>query len=119
MSPKLAILRGEMARSIALPLPRRDRRAILPFALFTAVQIADAFLTLTGVSRFGPAVEANPLVAFFISMCGATAGLVAVKGVAIAAGALLHIRWEDLILALLTVLLVFAAVVPWSWALAS
>ena len=107
-----------MIRSLSLPLPGSETRAILPFALFTAVQIADACLTLTGVNRFGAGAEANPFVAYCISTCGVSAGLATVKGVAILAGAVLHARSEHLILAVLTVIFVFAALVPWSWALA-
>jgi hypothetical protein len=117
MSAQLLALRTQVLRSFWLPLPGTRTRAILPFALFTAVQIADACLTVLGVARFGSTAEANPLVAFCINMCGLTAGLAAVKGVAIVAGAVLHVRSEHLILAVLTVIFVFGAVVPWSWAL--
>jgi hypothetical protein len=86
-------------------------------ALFAAVQLADASLTVMGVDRFGIGAEANPLVSFYISLCGIP-GLVGVKAVAVAAGAVLHTCSQHLILAALTVFSVFAAVLPWAWALA-
>jgi hypothetical protein len=100
-------------------LPGSRTPAILPFALFTAVQVADAWLTVLGLARFGVTAEGNPLVALCISVCGVTTGLIAVKAMAIAAGALLLVRAEHLILTALTVVFVFAAVVPWAWALAA
>ena len=104
---------------LARTLPGTPTHAILAFALFAAVQLADATLTAIGVSRFGVSAEANPLVASFISLCGPIAGLCAAKAVALAAGALLHAAARYLALVLLTVVFVFAALVPWAVALSS
>ena len=100
-------------------LPGSRTHAILAFALFAAVQLADAALTMTGVSRFGLSIEANPLVASCIDMYGLVTGLCAAKALAISAGAILHVTAQYLILALLTVVFVFAALVPWTLTLAS
>jgi hypothetical protein len=100
------------------PLPGSKTHAILAFALFAAVQVTDASLTAAGVSRFGVSMEANPLVAFYIDACGLMTGLFATKALAIAAGAILHASARYLALAVLTVIFVFAAIVPWALALA-
>jgi hypothetical protein len=106
----------KVLQALAGPLPGSQTRAIGGLALFAAVQLADASLTAMGISRFGIGVEANPLVAFSISTCGLT-GLVGAKAVAVAGGAVLYARSRHLILAGLTVFSVFAAVLPWTWAL--
>jgi hypothetical protein len=100
------------------PLPGSQTHAILAFALFAAVQLTDASLTAAGVSRFGVSIEGNPLVAFYIDACGLMTGLCATKALAIAAGAVLHTCAKYLALVLLTVIFVFAAIVPWALALA-
>jgi hypothetical protein len=100
-------------------LPGADTRAISAFALFTAVQAADAGLTAMGVSRFGVVIEANPLVASCIHAYGVLCGLLLAKSLAIFLGAILHVTSQTLVLVGLTVFCVFAALVPWSVALAS
>jgi len=57
-------------------LPGSQSRAIWTLALFVAVQCADAIQTISGISQFGPAVEANPLLAFYASVFGASATLI-------------------------------------------
>jgi hypothetical protein len=99
-------------------LPGSNTRAILAFALFAAVQVADAALTASGVSRFGMAIEANPLVASYIDVCGLIPGLCAAKALALSAGTVLHISARYFTLALLTVVFVFGALLPWALTLA-
>ena len=76
-------------------------------------------LTASGVARFGVSVEANPLVASYIDVCGLVTGLCAAKALAISAGAILHAAAQYFVLVLLTDIFVFAALVPWAFALAS
>jgi hypothetical protein len=113
---------GALARAIvsccSRPLPGTATPAVVTLALFVGVQIADASLTAVGVSRFGVSAEANPLVAFYIGSLGLVRGLIVAKAIALAAGAMLHAYARHLIVVLLTVLVVFAAVVPWAWQLA-
>jgi hypothetical protein len=101
----------------ALTLPGSRSRAIWTLGLFIAVQFADAVLTVTGISRFGPAVEANPLLSFCATAFGVGAALVGAKTVAIVGGATLHVLSQHFILAALTVACVFAAIVPWAMVL--
>ena len=112
-------VRHHASRLLTGTFPGSRTRAILALALFAAVQIADAAFTSVGVSRFGAAAEANPLVAAYIEAYGLVIGLCAAKAVAITAGAILHAAGQYLILVLLTVVCVFAAIVPWALALAS
>jgi hypothetical protein len=98
-------------------LPGSKTPAITLLALFAAVQILDAILTWTGVARFGTDIEANPLLAASFAHFGPGATLGAAKLFAIACAMVLHLRSHYLILAVLTVLYVFGAIVPWSWML--
>ena len=95
-------------------LPGSHTRAIWAFALFLAVQFADAAQTAYGISRFGPAIEANPILSFCIAAFGTGAALVGAKMVAVVGGAALHACSYHFILVALTVAYVFGAVVPWA-----
>jgi hypothetical protein len=99
-------------------LPGTATHAVLVLGLFAAVQIADAALTAIGVSRYGLAAEGNPLIAFYMSNWGVAVGLAVAKSIALSSAIVLHLCAQHLIVALLTVLFVFGAVVPWAWALA-
>jgi hypothetical protein len=95
-------------------LPDTDTRAFLALALFIAVQVGDGVLTAVGIGRFGPSIEANPLLVHSILALGYAPALVLAKGVAIVAGTLLHVHSYHLVLALLTVAYVFATLIPWA-----
>jgi len=99
-------------------LPGSSLPAITALALFVFVQVADGVLTAVGVSRFGPAVEANPLLVHSIQAYGAGSALVAAKAVAILGGGVLHAYSYYLVLAVLTVGYVFATLIPWAFLLA-
>jgi hypothetical protein len=79
-----------------------------------AVQLADGAQTYAGILRFGPAIEANPILALFAGLFGASSALVLAKSVAIIGGATLHVLSQHLILTALTVACVFGAIVPWA-----
>jgi hypothetical protein len=103
------------ARAFAtLTLPGSTTRGIAAVALFAAVQLADGVLTLAGVARFGPAVESNPILALSMSALGAGTSLWIAKTVAVVLATLLHGARYHLALALLTVLYVFVALLPWT-----
>ena len=104
-------------RSFTMTLPGSKSRAFWALLLFVAVQIADGAQTYMGILRFGPAIEANPLLAFCATMFGASAALVVAKTVAIIGGATLHVFSQHFILAALTVACVFGAIVPWAMVL--
>lgn len=95
-----------------------SRTLALALALFVAVQVADACSTAAGVALYGPAIEANPVLALLMNAWGTTAGLLAGKLLAVAGGAILYLNSRHLTLNLLTVGYVYAALVPWAWVLA-
>ena len=107
-----------MWRIFGRRLPVSPARDPAPFALFAAVQIADACATAAGVAQFGPTIEANPVLHVFMATFGVTAALLMWKIVAIAGGVVLHVNARYLALAVLTVCYVFAAILPWAWVLA-
>ena len=100
-------------------LPGSETRAIWVFGLFFAVQIADAAQTAYGISRFGPGIEQNPILSFFVGAYGAGTALIGAKAVAVLAGAALHASSRYFILVALTVACVFLAIVPWALVLSS
>ena len=99
---------------IEATLPNSRTHACLALALFIAVQLADGVLTSIGVARFGPSVEANPLLVHSMVSYGSWTTLLAAKFVAILGGSVLHVYWYDFVLAALTAGYVFATVLPWS-----
>src|SRR3954466_7327912 len=103
--------------SFTLTLPGSQRRAFWSLLLFVAVQLADGALTYMGILRFGPAIEANPLLSFRAAMFGASSAPVVAKSVAIIGGATLHVFSQHVVLAALTVACVFGAIVPWAMVL--
>ena len=103
--------------SFTLTLPGSKCRAFWTLLLFIAVQLADGTQTYMGIVRFGPGIEANPLLASCAAMFGATLALAGAKVVAIVGGTTLHVLSQHLILAALTVACVFGAMVPWAMVL--
>jgi len=86
--------------------------------LFAVVQIADAWLTVVGIDRFGVAAEANPMLALPIVLFGPAAALIIAKGAAVVGAAVLYRLSRHVLLAALTVMYVCVAIMPWAWALA-
>ena len=106
-------VRRSLASLASATLPGSRTRSIAVVALFVAIQIADGVLTLEGVTRFGPGAEANPVLAASILMFGLGAAVLSAKIAAVALAALLSATRAHLPLALLTLLYVMGAVVPW------
>jgi hypothetical protein len=98
-------------------VPKSQTRALALLALFVGVQIADAWLTALGVGRFGVAAEANPMLALPIILFGPAAALTIAKGVAVGGAVVLHRLSRHSLLAVLTVMYVFVAILPWASAL--
>jgi hypothetical protein len=69
------------------------------------------------MSRFGMIVEANPLLAMAMRLCGPGLALLAAKTIAVALATVLNATRAYLILVLLTLVYVFGALVPWTWGL--
>ena len=81
---------------------------------FVLIQCLDGVFTYVGVRIWGPAIEANPLISSAITAGGVVAGLGGAKLVAIGFGILLHLRRVHNIVALLTVIYLAAAILPWT-----
>jgi len=81
---------------------------------FVLIQCLDGVFTYVGVRIWGPDIEANPLISSAIAAGGVVAGLGGAKLVAIGFGILLHLRRVHNIVALLTVIYLAAAILPWT-----
>jgi len=107
----------DMTPWLTATLPQSRTRAAWTIALFAAVQVADAALTMTGIARFGVTAEANPILSFYMATFGVGRTLVAAKCIVIALAATLHLRAHHLLIAVLILIYVSAAICPWSWLL--
>jgi hypothetical protein len=81
---------------------------------FLIVQCLDGVLTYHGVSIWGPDIEANPLISSAIALAGPIPGLAGAKLVAIGFGIMLHLRRVHNVVALLTLVYLAVAILPWA-----
>ena len=81
--------------------------------LFLCTQFLDGFLTYVGVAIFGVA-EGNPLIAQTMHHIGVGPSLTMAKMVAVGCALALHLLDFHRLLALLTLLYVSFAIVPWT-----
>jgi uncharacterized membrane protein len=81
--------------------------------LFLLAQAADGVMTYVGVTTMGLHIEANPLLATLMGAVGEGAGVTMAKLIAGALGISLHLIGVHRIIAVLTVIYLFGAVVPW------
>lgn len=86
-------------------------RALL--IVFIGLQAADGLLTYAAVERFGTVAEGNPLLETWIVLTGSATALIGAKTMACLCGAVLYMTGVHHVLAGLSVLYLFAAVVPW------
>ena len=82
-------------------------------AIFVVMQMVDGVLTYAAVDRFGASAEGNPIIATWIMITGALPALLGAKLLACACGGVLYAAGVHRVLAGLTALYLFAAVVPW------
>ena len=108
---------GVWLRRLWIRVPHANPRALTLLMLFTGVQVLDALLTWTGIARFGAGAEANPILSFYIALVGPGATLGVAKSVALCGGCMLYVRSHYVVLALLTLVYIFGAVMPWLWVL--
>jgi hypothetical protein len=81
---------------------------------FLLVQCLDGVLTYLGVTIWGLGIEANPLISSAVSAAGLGVGLFAAKLVAVGFGILLHLRRVHNLVALLTLIYLGVAILPWT-----
>ena len=82
--------------------------------LFILTQVADGLFTYLGIKTFGTAIEANPLVAWYVAAYGAGIAVICAKGFAVACGVALHLRAMHRTIGALTIVYLTAALWPWS-----
>lgn len=82
-------------------------------AVFLVLQAADGLLTYAAVGMFGPQAEGNPLLVTWMGVMGHGPALMGAKILACACGAILYVCRVHTILAGLTALYLFGAVMPW------
>jgi uncharacterized membrane protein len=82
--------------------------------LFLLAQAADGVLTYVGVTTLGSRVEANPLLALLMTHLGEGTALVGAKIIASTLGIALHIVGVHRLLAVLTVIYILGALLPWA-----
>lgn len=81
---------------------------------FLVVQVLDGIFTYLGVTIWGPGIEANPIVSSAMAAVGLGAGLAIAKLIAVCFGIVLHLRRVHNLVALLTVVYLCAAILPWT-----
>ena len=81
---------------------------------FLLVQGLDGGFTYVGVRLWGLGIEANPLISSAVSVAGLGAGLLTTKLVAVALGILLHLRRVHNLIAILTLVYLAVAILPWT-----
>ncbi len=84
--------------------------------LFLIAQVLDGAFTYLGVSSYGIS-EGNPLIAHFIEQHGAGPSLTVAKVVAVLCSMALHLVGMHRTLALLTLMYLMLAVLPWTYLL--
>ncbi len=80
---------------------------------FIVLQAADGLLTYAAVEQFGAVVEGNPLLETWIVLTGSATALIGAKTMACLCGAVLYVTGVHNVLAGLSVLYLFGAVLPW------
>jgi hypothetical protein len=92
----------------------RSRFGDLVVVAFLLMQCLDAVFTYLGVAKWGPAIEANPIISSAMSAAGVVGALSVAKGMAIGFGMLLHLRRVHTLVALLTAIYFAMAILPWT-----
>ena len=103
-----------MARLVRQWEEPRSRFGDLVVIGFVLMQCLDAVFTYLGVTIWGPAIEANPLISSAMAAGGVIGALGAAKGMAIGFGMLLHLRRVHSLVAVLTAIYFAVAIVPWA-----
>ena len=86
----------------------------LAVLVFLLTQCLDGVFTYLGISIWGPRIEANPLIVSAIDVVGILGGVGAAKVLAITFGIVLHLRRVHNLVAMLTVVYVAGAILPWT-----
>lgn len=82
--------------------------------LFLICQVLDGALTYVGVVTFGRSIEANPLLEWLMGAVGEGTAVTGAKVLAGTCGIALHLTAVHRIVALLTLVYLGVAVIPWT-----
>lgn len=95
--------------------PAEHRRGFgrVVLLIFLLTQCFDGVLTYMGVTRFGIAAEANPIMGALMIGLGKEAALIGAKSVAAGLGIYLYLRQVHAAVALLAGFYLMAAIFPW------
>ena len=107
---------GVRAQAASLPYSMHPRMLghQLVFAAFLLTQILDGVFTYTGVSVFGIAAEGNPVLVWLMTSYGEVIALAGAKTLAAGCGIALYLLAVDRLLAMLTLVYIGAALIPWT-----
>jgi len=104
--------------NVVRPMDRRTERLIAfgnwAIVCFLITQALDGVFTYVGLTIYGPEIEANPLLAWLMNAFGAGPALAGAKITAAGLGIILHLVAVHRAVALLTLLYISAAVLPWT-----
>lgn len=81
---------------------------------FLVAQALDGVFTYVGLVIYGPGIEANPLLVWLMGAVGAGPALAGAKITAAGLGIILHLVSVHRAVALLTLLYISAAILPWT-----
>jgi hypothetical protein len=87
--------------------------AELLWLAFVIVQALDGAMSYVGVALHGPAIEGNPLVAWYLSTLGPGGGFIAAKLFAVTCGTVLYLTGRHHWVASLTAVYLVFAIAPW------
>lgn len=86
----------------------------LALVAFLLCQVLDGALTYVGVVTFGRSIEANPLLAWLMDTVGEGTAVTGAKILAGTCGIALHLTAVHRIVAVLTLVYLGVAVIPWT-----
>lgn len=92
---------------------RRDLFGDLALVAFLIAQASDGVLTYVGVTSYGQHMEANPIISWLMASIGQGAALATAKLTAGLFGIALHLSSVHKAVAVLAVLYLAVAVLPW------
>jgi uncharacterized membrane protein len=104
---------GTSVPKVRKPTVQRSLFGDLVLVLFLLAQCFDGVFTYVGVSVYGLAVEANPLIAALMANFGHGVALAGAKGVAALLGICLHVRQVHGAVAMLAFFYAGVAILPW------
>jgi hypothetical protein len=118
MASRLPLLHAMATWAELIIPPRRLTGAETAWILFVVVQALDGVFSYVGVRTIGSGIEANPLLAWYLSVIGPGAVFLGAKLFAVGCGAILYVTGRHGWIAGLTATYVVFAVGPWVHVLA-